>query len=653
MLKRMSALIASGAITVGTICAPPTLADANFGPSNPFYAQSTLPFHAPPFDKIKDEDYQPAIEAGMAEQIREMQAIAENPATPTFGNTLVAMEKTGQLFQRATAAFDAVSGANTDPLLQKVRAEEAPRRAAHDDAIYLNAKLFSRVAVVYKQRGSLKLDPESLRLLEVTYDKFVRSGANLSDADKAELKKLNEELSTLSNAFTTKLLAATKDGAYVTTDQSALAGLSEAQVAAAAQAAKSRKQEGYVLPLQNTTQQPELGSLSVRATREAVFEKSWNRAEHSDANDTRDIISRMAQLRARRAQLLGYPDHAAWKLGDQMVKTPEAALKFMDALVPSATAKAVSEGKDIQDVIDAQKGGFTLQPWDWDFYSEQVRKAKYDLNEAEVKPYFELNNVLENGVFYAAEQLYGITFKERKDIPVYHPDVRVFEVSDADGKPLALFYCDYFKRDNKNGGAWMSNFVNESKLLGMLPVVFNVANLPKPAPGEPALISFTDVTAMFHEFGHALNGMFANTEYPSLSGTATARDFVEFPSQFNEHWALYPAVFIHYAKHYKTGAAMPPELAAKVRKAQTFNQGYKLTELLAAAELDMQWHTLPAGEALQQPDALMRANGDRFRQMVLSRGNTEDLVKMYAAWRGKNPSVEPMMKYRGLRESDQ
>ncbi len=393
-----------------------------------------------------------------------------------------------------------------------------------------------------------------------------------------------------------------------------------------------------------------------------------------------------------------------------MAKTPEAALKFMDALVPGATAKAAIEGKDIQEVIDAQKGGFTLQPWDWNFYSEQVRKAKYDLNEAEVKPYFELNHVLENGVFYAAHQLYGITFKERKDIPVYQPDVRVFEVSDADGKPLALFYCDYFKRDNKNGGAWMDVFVNQSKLLGTLPVVYNVANLPKPAPGEPALISFTDVTTMFHEFGHGLHGMFANTEYPSLSGTATSRDFVEFPSQFNEHWALYPAVFNNYAKHYKTGAPMPAELAAKIKKAATFNQGYMLTELVAGAELDMQWHTLPASAPQQKPDAfekealqkkhlllaavppryrstyfshiwggdysagyyaylwaemldddayqwfeehdgLTRANGDRFRQMVLSRGNTEDLEKMYREWRGKEPSVEPMLKDRGLKES--
>ncbi|MGD0512967.1 MAG: peptidyl-dipeptidase Dcp [Terriglobales bacterium] len=711
MLKRKFAFIAFVAILISALSAPSTAAATKFGPSNPFYSPSTLPFQAPPFDKIKDEDYQPAIEAGMAEQLTEIQAIADNPAAPTFENTLVAMEKTGLLLQRAMAAFGAVSGANTDPVLEKVRTDEAPKLAAHDDAIYLNAKLFARVAAVYKQRESLKLDPESLRLLEVTYDRFVRSGANLSESDKTELKKLNGDISTLSAAFSTKLLEATKQGAYSTTDKAALAGLSDAQITAAAQAAQSRKQEGYVLPLQNTTQQPDLASLSVRSTREAIFGKSWNRTERGDANDTRDTISRIAQLRARRAQLLGYPNHAAWKLGDQMAKTPEAALKFMDALVPGATAKAAIEGKDIQDVIDAQKGGFTLQPWDWEFYSEQVRKAKYDLNESEIKPYFELNNVLENGVFYAANQLYGITFKERKDIPVYQSDVRVFEVSDADGKPLALFYCDYFKRDNKNGGAWMDSLVPQSKLLGTLPVVFNIANLPKPPPGEPALITYSDVTTMFHEFGHALHGMFADTEYPSLSGTATAADFVEFPSQFNEHWALYPAVLDHYARHYKTGMPMPAELAAKIRKAQTFNQGYLLTELVAAAELDMQWHTLPASAPLQQPDTfqkqalekthlllstvppryrssyfahiwggagysagyyaylwaemldddayqwfeenggLTRANGDRFRQMILSRGNTEDLAKMYAAWRGKDPSVEPMMKDRGLVES--
>jgi peptidyl-dipeptidase Dcp len=707
MLKSVTFLMLFGAIALGAVYARATIAGANFGPSNPFYAPSTLPFHAPPFDKIKDEDYQPAIEAGMAEQIKEIKEIAENPATPTFENTLVAIEKSGQLLQRALAAFGAVTGANTNPVLQKVQADEAPKLAAHQDAIYLNTKLFARVAAVYKQRESQKLDAESSRLLEVTYDGFVRSGANLSDSDKSELEKLNEEIATLSNDFTTKLLEATKNGAYATTDKNALSGMSESQIAAASQAAQSRHQQGYVLPLQNTTQQPALSSLRVRATRQAFFEKSWNRSERGDANDTREVISRMAQLRARRAQLLGFPNHAAWKLGDQMAKTPEAALKFMDNLVPGATAKAANEGKDIQKVIDAQKGGFTLEPWDWDFYSEQVRKAKYDLNDAEVKPYFEINNVLENGVFYAAHQLYGLTFDERKDIPVYQTDVRVFEVSDSDGKPLALFYCDYFKRDNKNGGAWMDSLVGQSKLLGTQPVVFNVANLPKPAPGEPALISFTDVTTMFHEFGHALHGMFANTMYPSLSGTATARDFVEFPSQFNEHWALYPAVFNNFAKHYKTGAPMPAELVAKIRKAATFNQGYKLTEVVAAAELDMQWHTLPASAPVQKPDdfekqalekmhlllaavppryrssyfshiwsndysagyyaylwaemldddayqwfedhgGLTRANGDRFRQMVLSRGNTEDLTKMYASWRGKDPSVEPMLKNRGL-----
>lgn len=712
MLRHMIALIVLSVAALATVCTFATSADSKFSPSNPFYSPSTLPFHAPPFDRITDEDYQPAIEAGMAQELEEMQAIANNPDPPTFENTLVAMERAGQLLQRALNAFGAVTGANIDPQLEKVRAEEAPKLAAHQDAIFLNARLFGRVAEVYNQRESLGLDAESLRLVEVVYDRFVRAGAKLSESDKAELKKLNEQISTLANDFSTRLLAATKAGAYITTDRAALAGLSDAEIGAAEQDARSRKQDGYLLPLQNTTQQPDLDSLSVRATREAIFQDSWKRAERGDANDTRDIIARIAQLRARRAQLLGFPNHAAWKLGDQMAKTPEAALKFMDALVPGTTAKAAREAKDIQDMIDAQKGGFSLEPWDWNFYSEQVRKAKYDLNEAELRPYFELNNVLQNGVFYAANRLYGLTFKERKDIPVYQPDVRVFEVFDADGKPLALFYCDYFKRDNKSGGAWMDTFVNESTLLDMKPVVFNVANLPKPAPGEPALISFTDVTTMFHEFGHALNGMFANTKYPTLSGTATPADFVEFPSQFNEHWALYPEVFDHYARHYKTGAPMPADLAAKIRKAATFNQGYKLTEVVAAAELDMQWHTLPASAPLQQPDAfekealekkhlwlrdvptryrstyfshiwdggysagyyaylwsemldddayqwfeenggLTRANGDRFRQMVLSRGNTEDLAKMYAAWRGKEPSVEPMLKDRGLKESPQ
>ncbi|MFI5098809.1 MAG: peptidyl-dipeptidase Dcp [Candidatus Acidiferrales bacterium] len=709
MLLFLSTLVAAGAVALGSIN-PALAAASDFGPANPFYAPSTLSFQAPPFDKIKDEDFQPAIEAGMAQQQAEIQVIADNPDAPTFDNTIVAMEKSGQLFERAMAAFSGVAGANTNPTLQKVRTIEAPKLAAHQDFIYLNTKLFARVAAIYKQRATLKLDPESLRLLEYDYDKFVHAGANLSEADKTALRKLNEEASSLSNTFTTKLLAATKDGAYVTTDKAALAGLSEARIAAAAEAAKSRQIEGFVIPLQNTTQQPALVSLSDRATRQAIFEHSWNRTERGDANDTRDTIARLAQLRAQKAKLLGYSTFAAWKLEDQMAKTPEAALQFMDAIVPAATAKAAREAKDIQAVIDAQKGGFQLQPWDWDVYAEQVRKARYDLDDAQVKPYFELNNVLQNGVFYTANQLYGLTFKERHDIPVYQPDVRVFEVFDANGKHLALFYCDYFKRDNKNGGAWMSEFVGQSRLLGTLPVVYNVANLPKPAQGEPALISFDDVITMFHEFGHALHGMFADSEYPTLSGTATARDFVEFPSQFNEHWARYPSIFSHYAKHYKTGAPMPEELAARLLKAATFNKGYDMTELLAAAELDMQWHALPPDTPLLKPDefekqalekthlnvspvppryrstyfshiwgggysagyyaylwtemladdayqwfvehgGLTRANGDRFRQMVLSRGNTQDLAKMYEAWRGAPPNTNSMLQYRGLEES--
>ena len=702
----------SVALGVASASAQTQTAIAGYGPNNPFYAPSTLPFQAPSFDKIKDSDYQPAIDAGMAMQIKEVEDIANSSAPPNFDNTIVALERSGQLFTRVWLAFNCVTGANTNDLLQTVQAYEAPRLAAQQDAIYLNPRLFARVKAVYDQRASLHLNPESLRLVEYDYQQFVKAGANLSDADKAKLKKLNEEESTLENTFENQLLAATKAGAFSTTDEKTLAGLSEAEIAAAAQDAQAH---GWRIPLQNTTQQPDLAFLTDRATRQAIFENSWNRAERGDANDTRATIARLAQLRAEKAALLGFPNYAAWNLTDQMAKTPEAAKHFLDALVPASTARAAGEANDIQALIDSQSGAqhgeFKVEPWDWEFYSEQVRKAKYDLNQSEIKPYFELNSVLENGVFYAAHELYGLTFKERKDIPVYQPDVRVFEVFDADAKPLALWYCDYFKRDNKNGGAWMDVLVGESKLLGQLPVVFNVANFEKPAPGQPALLSFDDVTTMFHEFGHVLHGMFANTVYPSLSGTQVPRDFVEFPSQFNEHWASYPAVFAHYARHYKTGEPMPAALAAKIVKSQTFNEGYLFTEILAASELDLEWHTLPSSAPLQNPDkfeaealqrthldlsyvppryrssyflhiwangysagyyayswsemldddafqwfldhgGMTRSNGDRFRQMVLSRGNTEDLQKMYDTWLGGEPSIEPMLRDRGLKGSD-
>ncbi|MDW2983009.1 peptidyl-dipeptidase Dcp [Rhodanobacter sp. KK11] len=679
--------------------------------SNPFYAVSTLPFQAPPFDKIHDADYQPAIEEGMRQQLAEIEKIANDPAAPTFENTYVAMEKSGAMLHRVMAAFNAVTGANTNETLQKVQEEEAPKLAAHEDAIHLNSKLFQRVQAVYDQRDTLKLDPESARLVEVVYRNFVHAGAKLSDADKAKLKELNKEESTLSTAFTNKLLAATRDAAPVFADKAQLAGLSDAELAAAAQAGKERKQDGkYVLTLQNTTQQPELQDLTDRATRQALFEASWNRAEQGDANDTRKTIERLAQIRAEQAKLLGYPNYAAWKLDDQMAKTPETALKFMHDLVPAVTARAKTEAGDIQALIDRQHGDFKLEPWDWNFYAEQVRKAKFDLDENQIKPYFELDNVLQNGVFYAANQLYGLTFKERHDIPVYQPDMRVFEVFDQDGKSLALFYTDYFKRDNKNGGAWMDNLVNQSKLLGTKPVVYNVCNFSKPAAGAPALLSFDDVITMFHEFGHALHGIFADEQYPTLSGTNTARDFVEFPSQFNEHWATDPKVFAHYAKHYQTGAPMPQALVDKMKKAGKFNKGYEMTELVAAALLDMNWHMLGADAPLQDADrfeaaalkkdgvdlsyvppryrssyfqhiwgngyaagyyaylwtqmladdafigfkehgGLTRENGDRFRAMVLSRGNTEELAKMYRDWRGHDPEVEPMLENRGLKDA--
>ncbi|MGC1186341.1 MAG: M3 family metallopeptidase [Candidatus Acidiferrales bacterium] len=710
-ILRVRTVFAAGAIALAIGAISAANAQDAFGPANPFYAPSTLPFHAPPFDKIKDADYQPAMEAGIAQQLAETQKIADDASAPTFENTIVALDKTGQLLARVQLVFQGITGANTDPALQKVQEVEAPKLAALQDAIFLNEKLFARVQTIYEKRASLKLDPESLRLVEYDYLEFVKAGAKLSADDRAKLEKMDEEESTLSNTFMNKLLAATGAAAFVTPDKNALAGLSDAQIAAAAQAATAHKQTGYLISPQNTTQQPDLTFLSNRDTRQKLFEASWNRTEHGDDNDTRATIARLAQLRAAKAQLLGYPNFAAWDLQDQMAKTPDAVLKFMDALAPASTANAASEAKDIQALIAAQGGGFQLQPWDWNFYSEQVRKAKYDLDDAQVKPYFELNNVLQNGVFYAANQLYGLTFKERHDIPVYDPDVRVFEVIDANGRPLALWYCDYFRRDNKNGGAWMDFFVSPSKLLGMLPVIYNVANFSKPVAGQPALISFDDVTTMFHEFGHALHGMFGDTQYPSLSGTNVPRDFVEFPSQFNEHWASDPAIFNHYATHYQTGAPMPAELVAKIKKAKTFNQGYALTEILAAAELDMQWHMLPASAPLEDPDAFekqalekthlaiasvppryrssyflhiwaegydagyyaylwsemlddnayqwfedhggaTRANGDRFRSMVLSRGNTGDLDEIYEKWLGAKPSIQPMLKDRGLAEGD-
>ena len=676
--------------------------------SNPFAQPSTLPFEAPPFDKISDSDYQPAIEDGIQQSLSEVARIRDNPAAPTFDNTIVAMERQGQMLSRAQLVFSQVTEADTNPTLQKAQAALAPKLAARADAIYLDGKLFARVKRLYDERASLKLDAEQEMLLKEYYKRFVRAGAQLSANDQTRLRDLNKQLSQLDVVFRQKLLAATKAGALVVTDRNKLAGLSPAELDAAARDAKERGVEGgYVLALQNTTSQPGIEALKDRATREALFDHSWTRAEKGDANDTRDTIAALVQLRTQKANLLGYKTWADYSLDEQMAKTADTARGFMNALDKPTAAAQAREAAEIQAAIDADHGGFKLQPWDWALYAEKVRKAKYDLDESETKPYLEVWNVLENGVFYAANQMYGLTFKRRTDIPTYQPDIRVYEAFDADGKPLGLAYFDYFKRDNKSGGAWMNSFVRQSKLLGTKPVISNTANFTKPAPGQPALITFEDVRTMFHEFGHGLHGLFADQVYPTLSGTSVARDFVEFPSQFNEHWALEPRVLAHYAKHYQTGAPMPQALVDKIKRADTYGQGFSFGELLAAAQLDMAWHSLDAAAPKQDVDAfeakalaatglevaqvppryrssyfahiwgsgysagyyayiwtdmlqqnvydwfeshggMTRANGQRLRDLVLSKGHTEDYATMFRAMVGHDPEVGPLLVKRGL-----
>ena len=678
--------------------------------ANPFSQPSSLPFQAPPFDQIQDSDYLPAIEAGIAEKRAEVQRIADNPDVPTFDNTYVALERSGQLLNRAYNVFSAMTSAHTNDYLQQLDEEIAPKLAALNDDIRLNGKLFARLDKVFQQRASLDLSPEARRLVEVTWQHFQLAGATLSEAQKEQLKALNQESATLVTRFANRLLAAGKAGALVVSDNSQLAGLSEHELAAAADAAAQRGlSDRWLLTLQNTTQQPALQNLTQRATREALFNAAWSRAEKGDDNDTRQILTRLAQLRASQAQLLGFNSFAEWQLQDQMAKTPQAAISFMREIVPAATARAAREAADIQAVIDQQGGDFKLAAWDWTFYAEQVRRARYDLDEAQIKPYFELNNVLEKGAFYAATQLFGITFKPRDDIPVYHPDVKVYEVLDHDGSSLALFYTDFFKRDSKSGGAWMGNFVDQSKLLGTRPVIYNVCNYSKPLAGQPALLSWDEVITLFHEFGHALHGIFADQQYPHLSGTATPRDFVEFPSQINEHWASDDQVFNNFARHWQSGEAMPQALREKISKAAKFNKGYDMTELLAAALLDQHWHGLHADRQLQdvaqfeqntlqqehiqlaavppryrssyfqhiwgngyaagyyayiwtqmladdgfqwfrEQGGLTRENGQTFREAILSRGNSSDLKALYHDWRGHHPEIEPMLINRGLKE---
>jgi peptidyl-dipeptidase Dcp len=711
-LFRILAILAAMQITSSSLNAEKPSAKNSPSPSaagdNPLLVESTLPYHAPPFDKIKDEHFVPAMEAGMRKQLEEVDAIAAMSEKPTFANTVVALERTGRLLDRAERTFSNLNACNTNPALQKIETEMAPKLSTHRDAIHLNGKLFARIQELYDNREKIGLDAESSYLLERYYKDFVRAGAKLSEPDKTKLKAINAELATLQTQFEQNVLKDKNASSIVVDHREDLAGLSDNQLAALMSAAKEEKKEGkFVVRLQNTTGQPLLASLQKRALRERIMQTSLSRNSKGGPFDTREIVIRTAQLRAERAKLLGYENHAAYQLEDQTAGNVPTVNKLLADLAPPAVANARREAADMQKVVDQEKGGFQIASWDWDFYSEKVRKARYAFDESELRPYYELNHVLLDGVFFAAGKLYGLTFQERHDLPVYQSDVRVFEVYDADGKPLALFFADYYARPSKRGGAWMNAYVQQSELFGTKPVVANHLNIPKPPPGEPTLLTHDEVRTAFHEFGHALDGMFSNVKYPRFSGTSVPRDFVEYPSQVNEMWATWPEVLKNYAKHYKTGEPMPQALLDKVVAAEKFNQGYKTTEYLSATLLDQAWHQLnppdvpkdaiafeaqalhkagvdfppvppryrspyfshafaggySAGyysyiwsevldadtvEWIKEHGGLKRENGDRFRATLLSRGGSADALGLFKNFVGRDPYIEPLLKRRGL-----
>lgn len=676
--------------------------------NNPFFETSLLPYQAPRFDVIDDSHYRPAFDEAMRQKRAEIDAIIAQTAAPDFNNTVLALEKNGAMLSRVTSVFFAMTSAHTNDYLQELDEAFSTELAGLANDIWLNDTLFARVEAVKAQSDAL--DAESRRLVDETHQRFVLAGARLSADEKAELKALNTESASLTSQFNQRLLAADKSGGLVVDYAHQLDGMSADEIATAAQAAAEKGLNGrWLIPLLNTTQQPALAALTDRQTRENLFKAGWTRTQKGDENDTRELVRRLVTLRARQASLLGFDSYASWSTADQMAKTPEAALHFMRGIVPAARARAERELADIQKVIDDEQGGFTAQAWDWAFYAERVRLGKYALDESQIKPYFALDKVLHDGVFWAATQLFGITFTERFDIPVYHPDVRVWEIFDHTGEGMALFYGDFFARDSKGGGAWMGNFVEQSYEFAARPVIYNVCNYQKPASGQTALISWDDVITLFHEFGHTLHGLFASQRYATLSGTNTPRDFVEFPSQINEHWASHPQVFANYARHYQTGEPMPAALRDKMLNATQFNKGYDMTELLSAALLDMNWHAVGAQQSVDDVEAfeaqalkkegldlpavppryrstyfahifgggyaagyyaylwtqmladdgyqwfveqggLTRENGQTFREAILSRGNSSDLEALYREWRGHDPEIEPMLKNRGLSE---
>jgi len=721
-LLRSASLLAASLLIAATAALGATMTDdgAALPPDNPFSRESTLPYRYPPLDLIKDEHFKPALVAGMAEQRREIDAIANNPAAPTFENTIVAMERSGQLLLRVQSVFSNLSASNTNPTLEDVQSWSAAPLAAHTDAIFLDPALYKRVNELYQHRAALELDPESLRLLERYETLFVRAGAQLSEGNKEKLKQLNEQLSTLTTEFRQSVLKGVNANAVVVESRAELDGLTDAQIAIAAEAAKARGLEGkWVIVLLNTTGQPSLSQLKSRALRERIHRASIERGWGGE-NDTTGLVARIVQLRAERAALLGYENHAAYVLEDETARTVDAVNGMLAQLAPPAMANAKKEAAAIQQLIDQQARDagtepFELKAWDWDFYAEQVRKARYAYDESEVRPYFEMDRVLRDGVLFAATELFGITFKERKDLPSYQEDVRVFEVFDAGSSSLGLFVVDWYARSNKRGGAWMSTFVQQSRLMGTRPIVLNNLNIPKPPKGERTLLTFDDVTTAFHEFGHAVHGLFSNVQYPQFSGTNVPRDFVEYPSQYNEMWATEPRVLANYAKHYQSGAAMPQALMDKVLAASKFNQGYATTEYLASAMLDQAWHQLPSGktppqsevekfEAAALADAgmsfppvppryrstyfshifanpigysagyyayiwsevlaadtvhwfkthggLTRANGDRLRRTILSRGFSTDLLAIFEDFYGQKPDIGPLLESRGLTDTE-
>jgi peptidyl-dipeptidase Dcp len=689
-------------------------ADLALPADNPFARPSPLPYQFPPFDRIRDSDFGPAYAAGMAMQRAEITAIAGSPEPPSFENTIVALERSGQVLTRVKRVFENLAVSNSDPVILKLEDELAPKLAAHADAIHFDATLFGRIEALYRARAQLPLDAESRQLLLRYHVEFVRAGARLGAADKAQLSRLNQELAALTTRFRQNVLKAGADAAIVVDDIAQLDGLSSAQIDAAAAAARSRGFEGrWLIALDNTTTQPLLAQLRYRALRERLYRASVTRARYGACDNTR-IIARIVKLRAERAHLLGYPSHAAYVLEDQDAHDSDAAERLLRQIGASALQSARRDAAELQRLIVARataehRPSFTLQPWDWPYYAEQLRRQRFDYDSEQVKDYFELSRVLQDGVFYVAHELYGLSFKQRSDLPVYHADVRVFEVLDADGSPLALFLADYYARANKQGGAWMDNFVGQSRLLGMKPVVINNLNLTKPAPGEPTLLSFDEVRGLFHEFGHALHGMLSNVEYPLLSGTNVPNDFVEYPSQFNEMWAREPAVVAHFARHWQNGAPLPPGLLRTIIASRNFDEGYRTSEYVQAALIDLAWHELSAA---QTPDAgrvaafddmalearglafasvppryhstyflhifagnysagyyaylwseilardtgawlhahggLNRANGATLRAKILSRGHSEDVQRLFEEFYGGPPDIAPLLEYRGL-----